>query len=47
MFKFLCRSTQPKMGFEFNILRGRRSPLFAESEILAQVDEGLVIGFKL
>ncbi|MCL2938780.1 MAG: hypothetical protein MGU50_20695 [Trichodesmium sp. MAG_R02] len=47
MFGFLCRSTQPKMGFGFNILRGWRSPLLADSRILAQYNGVYVMGLKL
>ena len=43
MFGFHCLSTQPTKEFGVKILRGSRSPLLANSEILAKVDGGLAI----
>ncbi|MCH2051375.1 MAG: hypothetical protein MK289_23960 [Trichodesmium sp. ALOHA_ZT_67] len=44
MFGFHCRSSQRTKGFGVKILRGSRSPLLADSEILAQGDEGYGMG---
>ena len=47
MFGFHCRSTQPTKGFGVNILRGSRSPLLADSEILALCRWGIRDGLDI